>query len=98
MMKQLELQCDRLNKIIYKANNPINMICCRCNCWEISFKNVFHSNDQLEHMLQKNFDGRKFSVKAEDGIKLDCMFFPFNNEIVKTVDELREENINLRKG
>jgi len=46
-------------------------------------------------MLEKNFDGRKFTVKAQDGTKLDCMFFPFNNEAVKTAEELK---IDLQKS
>jgi len=38
----------------------------------------------MEQMLQNNFDGRRFEVKARDGIMLDCMYFPFNDEKVKT--------------
>jgi len=38
-------------------------------------------------MLAKNFDGRKFWVKAKDGTKLDCMFFPFNDQKVETIEE-----------
>jgi len=40
-------------------------------------------------MLAKNFDGRRFAVKAQDGARLDCMFFPFNDEKVITVAEMR---------
>lgn len=39
-------------------------------------------------MLEQTYDGRRFSIKANDGILLDGMFFPFNKEKVKTVDEL----------
>ena len=41
-------------------------------------------------MLEKNFDGRRFDVKAQDGVKLDCMFFPFNDEKVRTAQEMNE--------
>jgi hypothetical protein len=40
-------------------------------------------------MLQKNFDGRKFMIKAQDGCKLDSMFFPFNDEKVMTMEEYK---------
>ena len=39
-------------------------------------------------MLVKNFDGRRFTVKSNDGCKIDCMFFPFNDEKVVTVAEM----------
>lgn len=42
----------------------------------------------MEQILTNNFDGRRFSVPALDGKALDCMFFPFNEEKVLTVDEL----------
>ena len=42
-------------------------------------------------MLIKNFDGRSFMVKAQDGVKIDCMFFPHNDAKVKTVEEMRGE-------
>jgi hypothetical protein len=41
-------------------------------------------------MLQNNFDGRTFMVKSIDGTKLDCMFFPFNEEPVMTIEEMKE--------
>ena len=56
--------------------------------------NVFHTNDQLEEMLSKNFDGRRFSVKGEDGVKLDAMFFPFNEDKVRTIEEQRNLKLN----
>ena len=39
-------------------------------------------------MLIKNFDGRSFMVKSQDGIKIDCMFFPHNDEKVQLVSEM----------
>jgi len=32
----------------------------------------------MQFILEKSYDGRAFKVKAEDGIQLDAMFFPFN--------------------
>ena len=42
-------------------------------------------------MLIKNFDGRSFMVKSQDGMKIDCMFFPHNDEQVKLVSEMKTE-------
>ena len=78
-------------RFLGKANAPINCLCCRTSCCGLWYRNLFHSNDQLEQMLAKNFDGRRFAVKAQDGVRLDCMFFPFNDEKVITVAEMREE-------
>ena len=50
--------------IVTRANAPISCGCCRLNCCGFKFVNVFHSDDQLEQMLEKNFDGRRFTVKA----------------------------------
>jgi len=81
-------------QIITKANAPLNCLCCRGNCASLRVVNIFHSNDQLEYMLEKNFDGRRFDVKAQDGVKLDCMFFPFNDEKVRTVQEMKSKDRN----
>ena len=40
--------------------------------------------------MQNNFDGRKFWVRAQDGTRLDSMFFPQSDEKVKTVEEMKE--------
>ena len=90
-MNELETLCRRFRSAIEKANNPLNFGCFRWNIFGLYFKNIFHSNDQTENMLMKNFDGRRFWVKARDGVKLDCMFFPFNEEKVMTINELKEE-------
>lgn len=42
-------------------------------------------------MLEKNFDGRRFDVKSQNGVKLDCMFFPFNDEKVRTIKEVDQD-------
>lgn len=39
-------------------------------------------------MLEKNFDGRRFTVKSKDETPIDCMFFPFNDEKVVTKTEM----------
>ena len=44
-------------------------------------------------MLEQTYDGRRFEIKARDGNRLDGMFFPFNKEKVKTVDELDQDII-----
>ena len=44
-------------------------------------------------MLQNNFDGRTFMVKSHDGTKLDCMFFPFNDEKVVTKKEMEDKDV-----
>lgn len=56
--------------------------------------NLFQLNDQMEVMLEKNFDGRRLSVAASDGTHIDCMFFPFNDEAVKTRAEMDKEGMN----
>ena len=43
----------------------------------------------MQIMLEKNFDSRQFWVKAMDGTKLDCMFFPTTDEKVLTKNELK---------
>lgn len=67
----------------------MNYLCCRGNFFGLKFVNLFHSNDQLEQMLQNNFDGRTFMVKSQDGKQLDCMFFPFNDDKILTKDEMK---------
>ena len=62
-----------------------------CQCFGIKRTPFFHSNAQLEVMLNKNFDGRRFKAPAQDGTELDCMFFPFNEEKVLTVSEMEEK-------
>ena len=47
----------------------------------------------MEIMLEKNFDGRRLSIDARDGVKLDCMFFPFNDEKVLTREEMEKEGL-----
>lgn len=70
--------------MIARANTTLNCLCCRTNCFGLFYKDLFHSNAQLEEMLSEGFDGRRFGVKAHDGVNLDCMFFPFNEEKVVT--------------
>jgi hypothetical protein len=44
--------------------------------------------------MNKNFGGTQFlipSVPGRNQPKLDCMFFPFNDEKVITVAEMRED-------
>ena len=59
-------------------------------CFGIFYEDLFHSNGQLEELLQDGYDGRRFTIKTNDGAKLDCMFFPFNKDKVKTRDEIEE--------
>ena len=92
MMDELEQYCHRFREAIRKANKPLNFLCCRSNIFGMLFKNVFHSHDQTECLLEKNFDGRRFWIKTRDGTKLDSMFFPFNDEKVRTMDEIQEDN------
>ena len=75
------------------ANEPINWRCCRGNCFGFKVTNLFHSDDQLEEMLHKNFDGRRLTVKAFDQVDVDCMFFPFSEEQVLTKAEMKEDSV-----
>ena len=94
LLSDLEKLTIEFRQIITQANNPINYcFCCRGNCFGLKFINLFHSNDQLEQMLQNNFDGRTFMVKSHDGTKLDCMFFPFNDEKVVTKKEMADKDV-----
>ena len=90
LLERFEELVVEFRRIVTRANAPVNCLCCRSNCAGLKVVNIFHSNDQLEYMLEKNFDGRQFNVKSQDGVKLDCMFFPFNDEKVKTVQEMKE--------
>jgi len=58
LMDELEEQVIKFRDIITIANDPINCGCRRSNCFGLKVRNLFHSNDQLECMLEKNFDGR----------------------------------------
>ena len=44
-------------------------------------------------MLEKNFDGKRFTVSSTDSTKIDCMFFPFNDEKVFTVNEMEDDKM-----
>lgn len=88
-MDRLEVLSKKFRLLIEETNSPMNFGCFRSNLLGLYYKNIFHSNDQTENMLEKIFDGRRFWVKAKDGTKLDCMFFPFNDEKVLTIDELK---------
>lgn len=48
-------------------------------------------------MLRNEFGGRRFTVRGQDGTKLDCMFFPFNDEKVLTREELKHENVGVEE-
>lgn len=87
-LEQLEKLTIRLEMVMRRVNRPINLLCCRSNFFGLVYYNVFHSNEQMEMMLEKNFDGRRFTVRSRDREKLDCMFFPFNEEKVMTLMEL----------
>ena len=87
ILMKIEKATERLARVLHLANYPVNCLCFRTNCCGFAYKNVFHSHQQLEHILEKNFDGRRFRVKARDGTNLDAMFFPYNNEKVMTVEE-----------
>ena len=93
LLFEFEKLIIKFTKIIEQANDPINLLCFRCNCCFLTYKNLFHVNDQMEQMLEQTYDGRRFAVKANDSILLDGMFFPFNKEKVKTVDELAQDII-----
>jgi len=89
LLERFEELVVEFRRIVTRANAPVNCLCCRSNCSGLKVVNIFHSNDQLEYMLEKNFDGRQFNVKSQGGVKLDCMFFPFNDEKVRTVQEMK---------
>lgn len=90
LLHQFEKLTIQLENLTARINKPINLCCCRVNCCGLFYHSVFHSNDQLEHMLEENFDGRRFTVKSRDGKQLDCMFFPFSNEKVLTMKEIEQ--------
>jgi hypothetical protein len=43
----------------------------------------------MRFMLEKNFDGRHFWVRANEGV-IDAMFFPSTNEKVLLKDEIKD--------
>lgn len=93
-MGLLEKLTIQLETVTTKVTKPILCCCCRTNFFGVFYKNVYHSNEQLEFMLEQNFDGRIFKVRTRDNHKLDCMFFPQSNEKVMT---LREQDILMMK-
>lgn len=95
LLERYEELVIEFRRFLNRANAPVNCGCCRVSCCGLWYWNLFHSNDQLEQMLAKNFDGRRFTVNSQDGTKLDCMFFPFNDEKVLTVEEVKA---NSRQG
>ena len=63
-IQEYERLVIEFREIVESANNPIKCCKYRCNCFGLKTVNLFHSNDHLEEMLEINFDGRKFDVKA----------------------------------
>lgn len=88
LLSEYEKLVIQFRQFLKKANAPVNVGCCRTSCCGMYYRNLFHSNDQLEQMLEKNFDGRRFTVKSHDATPIDCMFFPFNDEKVLTKQEM----------
>ena len=43
-----ETCAQKFRDIVRRSNAPINLGCCRCNCFGLFFFNVFHSHDQME--------------------------------------------------
>lgn len=54
--------------IVYRANHALNFLCCRIGCFGLFYKDLFHTNAQLEELLSEGYDGRRFTVKTQDGI------------------------------
>lgn len=63
-------------------------MCFRCSCFGLRYKDLFQSFDQLDRMLEKKFNGRHFMVPSSDGVELDSMFIPFDDDKVYTAQEL----------
>lgn len=91
-LRELEQQTVYFGDLVYRANHALNCLCCRIGCFGTFYEDLFHSNGQLEELLQEGYDGRRFVLKTDDGTKLDCMFFPFNKDKVKTRKEMEEED------
>lgn len=58
------------------------------SCFGLFYDDLFHTNGQLEEMLQDGYDGRQFFLKTKDNMKIDCMFFPSNKEKILTRQEM----------
>lgn len=76
---------------MYRANHALNCLCCRVGCFGTFYEDLFHSNGQLEELLQDGYDGRRLTINTDDGVQLDCMLFPFNKDKVTTKKEMEEE-------
>jgi dipeptidyl aminopeptidase/acylaminoacyl peptidase len=63
----------------------------RSSCFGYRSVSLFHFDQQLEQMLNDNFDGRRFAVPSFDGTAIDCMFFPHSDETVITASELQKD-------
>ena len=94
LMDECEVLTTQFHDVINRANYKVNYGCCRGNCFGLKYVNVFHTLDQLEEMLSKNFCGRTFLVKGHDGVNLDAMFFPFCQEKVRTKEEMQALKLN----
>lgn len=57
----------------------------KCCCY-FGYNQMFGTLDQSLLMLEKNFEGKQFTVNGYKGVKLDCMFIPCTNEDKVTVD------------
>ena len=47
----------------------------------------------MELMLEKNFDGKRLTILTLDEIKLDAMFFPFNDDKVELMKVYHDDQV-----
>jgi hypothetical protein len=76
------------------ATKPCNCICFRSGCFNLCFKGIFGTLDQMRFILEKNFDGKHFEIRSHyDGVMIDAMFFPASNEKVMSLESLKSSHI-----
>lgn len=92
-MRDLGKAVEDMQVAVEAANLPVDLGCCKVNCSRMACVDLFQKDDQMEAMLEKNFDGVRLSAPSFDGQLLDCMFMPFNNDSVVVADKHDEGEI-----
>lgn len=91
LLDKLNSLNDRFKELVTASIKPCKCCCGRRTNCLLRFKKIFGTLEQMRFMLEKNFDGRHFFVKAQDdNNEIDCMFFPSTNEKVLTGEDLEK--------
>eukprot|EP00347_Sterkiella_histriomuscorum_P004596 403359863 len=77
-------------KAVQQSTQPC-VCCCRRTSCGFFYSGIFGTLNQMRFILEKNFDGRHFSIPSHlDNTKIDAMFFPASTERTLTKKELEQ--------